>query len=89
MGYFAGCLLQYVLCSIWVFANSPKSDGAGIFAFLMLSLVGLGITWVVIVIAYDWAGMRIEVAKAGAVGLAFTWNFLSRKYLLFQGERPA
>jgi putative flippase GtrA len=86
LGYLAGTVVQYVLCSVWVFARR-KSDGMGFIAFTILSLVGLAITWLVIAIAHDWAGMPVEIAKIGAVSLAFTWNFLSRKYLLFRSER--
>lgn len=83
IGYLAGGVLQYVLCSVWVFSTSVKSDTFGFLAFTILSLVGLGITWIVVAIGHDWAGLPIEIAKGAAVGLAFTWNFLSRKYLLF------
>ena len=86
LGYFAGGVLQYVLCSVWVFAASLKSDPAGFGAFMILSLFGLAITWLVIEIGHGWAGLPIELAKCAAVGLAFTWNFLSRKFLLFRPE---
>ena len=86
IGYLAGTVLQYVLCTFWVFARR-KSDGMGIVIFTALSLVGLGITWVVIAICHDGAGMSIEAAKFVAISLAFTWNFLSRKYLVFHFER--
>ncbi|MBI2804420.1 MAG: GtrA family protein [Planctomycetes bacterium] len=86
LGYLAGGVLQYVLCSVWVFSTSLKSDAAGFLVFTVLSLVGLGITWIVVLVAHDWAGLPVEIAKVGAVGLAFTWNFLSRKYLLFRNE---
>jgi len=85
LGYLAGGVLQYVLCSYWVFATSAQNDAVtGFVAFTVLSLVGLGITWAVVAIGHDWAGLPIEAAKGIAVGLAFTWNFLSRKYLLFR-----
>jgi len=89
VGYLAGCVLQYVLCSYWVFSSTVKNDAMGFVAFTLLSLVGLGITWTVILLAHDYAGWPIELAKGGAVGLAFTWNFLSRKYLLFRSESKA
>src|SRR4051794_664048 len=44
IGYLAGGVLQYVLCSWWVFSTSLKNDALGFAAFLILSLVGLGIT---------------------------------------------
>lgn len=88
LGYLAGSVLQYVLCSLWVFSTVLKSDAAGFVAFTLLALVGLGITWIVMALAHEWAGLSIELAKVGAVSLAFTWNFLSRKYLLFRAENP-
>jgi putative flippase GtrA len=88
IGYLVGGALQYVLCSRWVFSMSPKSDAVGFLTFTILSLVGLGITWIVVLAAHDGAGLPVEAAKVVAVGLAFTWNFLSRKYLLFRAERP-
>jgi putative flippase GtrA len=88
LGYLAGGVLQYVLCSLWVFSTSLKADAMGFVAFTVLSLVGLGITWIVMLIAHDWSGLPVEAAKGAAVGLAFTWNFLSRKYLLFRAASP-
>jgi putative flippase GtrA len=85
-GYLAGCVLQYVLCSVWVFSTQLKGDALGFLAFIVLSLIGLAITWIVIAAGHDWGGMPIELAKIAAVGLAFTWNFVSRKYLLFRKQ---
>ena len=87
-GYLAGGIVQYVLCSLWVFSTSLKSDAVGFVAFTVLSLVGLAITWLVMLVGHEWAQLPVEVAKAGAVGLAFTWNFMSRKYLLFRSSTP-
>lgn len=87
IGYLAGGVVQYVLCSLWVFSTSLKSDALGFMAFTLLSLVGLAITWIVMLVIHDWFAFPVEVAKFAAVGLAFTWNFLSRKYLLFRVEK--
>lgn len=87
IGYLAGGVLQYVLCSIWVFSTTLKNDPLGFVAFLVLSLVGLGITELVILTVHNGLGFDPYLAKVGAVGLAFTWNFLSRKYLLFRASK--
>jgi putative flippase GtrA len=84
IGYLAGGVLQYVLCSWWVFSTSMKNDALGFVAFSILSLVGLAITEIVILLVHDWLGVHPYPAKIAAVGLAFAWNFLSRKYLLFR-----
>lgn len=80
-------MLQYVLCSLWVFPNSPRGNAVGFLAFTVLSLGGLAITWLVMS-----AGVLCHVpyafAKVVALGLAFGWNFLSRKFLLFRPAGP-
>lgn len=86
VGYLTGGVLQYVLCSYWVFPGAPRSFATGFVAFTILSLVGLGITWVVMATLSDLAGIHYSLAKVVAVGVAFAWNFLSRKFLLFRSE---
>ncbi|MCI0641566.1 MAG: GtrA family protein [Gemmataceae bacterium] len=88
-GYLTGGVLQYILCSLWVFPNAPANAAAGFVAFTVLSLVGLGITWTVILGLYDFAHIHYTFAKVIALGLTFFWNFLSRKYLLFRRSSEA
>lgn len=83
IGYLAGGVLQYVLCSYWVFNNAPSNLAIGFAAFTILSLVGLAITWLVMA-AQQQFQVPYLFAKIAALGLAFTWNFLSRKLLLFR-----
>jgi len=89
VGYLSGGVVQYVLCSAWVFSTALDNNAIGFVTFTLLSLVGLGITWVVVRVVHDWMGLPVEVAKSGAVALAFTWNFLSRRFLLFRTPRHA
>jgi len=84
VGYLLGGVLQYVLCAWWVFPGAPQSLTLGIAAFTLLSLVGLGITWATIAVLHEQLHVNYVGAKLVALGLAFAWNFLSRKYLLFQ-----
>lgn len=86
IGYLAGGVLQYVLCSLWVFSTTLKNDALGFVAFTVLSLVGLAITELVIAVLHGWMDIHPYPAKIAAVGLAFAWNFLSRKYLLFRPQ---
>ena len=86
LAYLPGTVLQYLLCLFWVFPTSPENN-AGFVAFTLFALVGLGITWVVLTMLCDMAGLPYGVAKIAALGLAFSWNFLSRKWLLFRAAR--
>jgi len=86
VSYLAGGVLQYVLCSIWVFPNAPKNAASGFAAFTVLSLVGLAITWMAMIVLAEWAQLHYGFAKIVALGFAFVWNFASRKYLLFRAQ---
>lgn len=83
-GYLVGGVLQYVLCSLWVFPAAPQNVTTGFAAFTFLSLVGLGITWGTMAVLHDGARLNYALTKVAAFGLAFAWNFLSRKYWLFK-----
>jgi putative flippase GtrA len=88
--YLAGGVLQYVLCARWVFPAAPSNATVGFAAFTVLSLGGLAITWAAMALLYDRWGVAYPVAKVVALGLAFHWNFFSRKLLLFRpGRTPA
>jgi putative flippase GtrA len=84
LSYLAGVALQYLLCAAWVFPVAPQSAPTGVVAFTLLSLVGLAITGVTVVLVHDLAHVNYAVAKVVALGLAFAWNFLSRKYWIFR-----
>ncbi|MEI7683410.1 MAG: GtrA family protein [Planctomycetota bacterium] len=88
VGYLAGVVLQYVLCMVWVFPTTADNN-AGFVAFALFSLVGLGITWGVLKTLCDVGGFSYPTAKFAALGIAFSWNFLSRKWLLFRAARTA
>jgi putative flippase GtrA len=83
VSYLAGGVLQYWLCSVWVFPASPGNVVIGFTAFTILSLGGLAITWLCMYGLHDLLAFHYTLAKCAALGCAFWWNFLSRKYLLF------
>ncbi len=82
VGYLIGGVVQYVLCSLWVFPGAQGAAG-GFLVFTILSLFGLVITWLTMALL---AGIHLSLAKFVALGLAFAWNFMSRKYLLFRAS---
>lgn len=84
--YLIGGVLQYLLSALWVFPAAPQSVPLGFLAFTVLSLGGLVITWLTMYVLNDVAHVNYAAAKVAALGLAFFWNFFSRKFLLF---RPA
>jgi putative flippase GtrA len=86
LSYLLGGVLQYVLSALWVFPSAPQSVSLGFLAFTILSLGGLVVTWLTMYGLCNVVHVNYAAAKVAALGLAFFWNFFSRKYLLF---RPA
>jgi putative flippase GtrA len=84
VSYLLGGVLQYVLCAVWVFPAAPENVPMGVVLFILLSLVGLGITWATMGLLHNLAHVNYALTKCVALGLAFWWNFLSRKFLLFK-----
>lgn len=86
VSYLAGGVLQYILCSIWVFPTAPGNHALGFLTFTLLSLVGLGITWLTMYGLLVQGHLNYALAKVIALGFSFTWNFTSRKVFLFRTE---
>ena len=86
LSYLVGGVVQYALCSLWVFSVVPGNATVSFLVFTALSLGGLVITWGVIWLLYDQWHIHYMVAKCAALGLAFCWNFISRKLLIFRQE---
>lgn len=86
VSYLTGGVLQYILCSVWVFPASPGNHAFGFLAFTLLSLVGLGITWLTMYGLHVQGHLNYALAKIIALGFSFTWNFTSRKVFLFRSE---
>ena len=92
ISYLTGGLIQWFGCSRWVFKDKRKKEEknkfTGIIHFYILSLGGLAITLGVIFILYNKMNINYLLAKFAALGLAFAWNFLSRKFLIFERQQP-
>ena len=83
LAYLPGTVIQYVLCRYWVFPGTGDS-GNSFATFTLFALVGLGITWGVMETLSGFAGVPYIASKCVALGVAFAWNFLSRKWILFR-----
>ena len=83
-GYLVGGVVNYFLCARWVFPSAPASVTIGFTYFTILSLGGLGLTWLCIHFLNGVWGVHYTLAKVVALGFAFGWNFFSRKLFLFR-----
>ena len=84
VSYLLGGVVNYILCAKWVFPAAPRSAVVGFTVFTLLSLIGLAITWGSMEVLHGLLGFNYILVKGAALGLAFGWNFASRKSILFR-----
>lgn len=87
LSFSAGLIVAYTLSTAVVFKGRAKYGAGGEFVgFLLTGLAGLALNQTLLFAFVDGLHIPVEYAKAPTAGLVFTFNFLSRRFLLF---RPA
>jgi putative flippase GtrA len=86
----AGLLVAYILSVKLVFQHRRLSDRRLEFAsFAGIGGVGVAINAAVISFGVKYLGLHYLIAKCGAAGFTFVWNFVARRQLLFVRRRTA
>ncbi len=86
-----GVTVNYFLSISWVFTNRGfKNKWAEFGAFTIIGITGLGLNIFFIWVFTEYAHIHYLISKVIATILVFAWNFLSRKYFIFQSpvEEP-
>lgn len=84
LSFMIATLANYFLCNRFVFKHQQRHASHTRLALTYLvSSVGLGIHHSCLFIAYEWLTLPMVLSKIMAMGIAFSWNFLSRKKLVF------
>jgi putative flippase GtrA len=84
-----GVLVAYMLSITVVFKERRVMDRRLEFAaFASIGAVGIGINATVMWLLVRYLGLYYLIAKCGAAGVTFMWNFLSRRQLLFVARTP-
>lgn len=88
--FLVGLLVGYVLSVTLVFKyrriQDPRIEFAG---FAGIGVVGVAINAAAMAFGVSILGVHYLVAKCGAAGCTFFWNFLARRQLLFVKRRAA
>ncbi|MBR5905015.1 MAG: GtrA family protein [Bacteroidales bacterium] len=86
IAFACGLATTYILSIKWVFSNRTMSQAAELTIFIIIGLVGLGLTellvWV-FAIKLEW---HYLLAKITAATTVFIWNFTAKKLLLFRNK---
>jgi putative flippase GtrA len=79
-----GLVTNYIISVLWVFdKHALKSPLVEFGLFIVLGVLGLGLTEVVLYVLTDLLSVPVLLSKGVATGITFAWNFISRKVLLF------
>ena len=88
--FLVGLLVGYVLSVTLVFRYRRLNDKRIEFAsFAGIGVVGLAINAAVISFGVKFLGVHYLIAKCGAAGFTFVWNFVARRQFLFAKRHKA
>jgi putative flippase GtrA len=88
--FLVGLLVAYVLSVTLVFKYRRLQDPRVEFAsFAGIGAVGVAINAAAMTLGVKVFGVHYLIAKCGAAGFTFVWNFLARRQFLFARRRAA
>ncbi|WP_242927941.1 GtrA family protein [Pontibacter vulgaris] len=80
LGFIVACTSNYILNRTWTFQNYDTAVVQQYLKFVTVSVVGLGLSNLLVYLLHDRLGLNFYVAKLIAIGLVMLWNF-SANYL--------
>jgi putative flippase GtrA len=86
MSFSISLVLNYILCSFWVFSQNSSRRTREIFIFTIVSGVGLLLTLGIVWFCTSIVGLFYLKSKLVAIVIVFFWSFLARRYLTFRGK---
>ena len=87
-GFFVGTLINYFLSAQFVFARTLYArQRIEILLTVLVSAVGVGAETLLLYVGHDVIGLGLAIAKVGAAGVVFFWNYLTRRYFIFGAAR--
>jgi len=87
-GFIVGVTVNFFLSILFVFPERAKISRVGeVAVYIVVSLIGLGITEALLWLFTDVAGLYFMISKGIAAVIAFGWNFTARKLTLYRKDK--
>lgn len=84
IAFVIGLAVNYFLSTLWVFqARNVRNPYMEFLFFALIGVVGLGLNALIMYVFTDLLAVHYLLSKIISTVLVFLWNFLARKYLLF------
>ena len=90
IGFAAGLVVTYLLSIYWIFdERRVENQIVEFIVFAFIGVVGLILTYYIMILIDRWFGLHYMVAKVITSALVTLWNFTAKKLLLFtKKKRP-
>ena len=80
-------LVNYILSTQWIFRSSKiKNKKIEFILFGLIGVIGLGLNNVLLYFFTDLIGLYYMLSKLITAVLVYAWNFLGRRYFLFNAK---
>lgn len=86
IAFACGLATTYIMSIKWVFSNRTMNQAAELTIFIVIGLVGLGLTELLVWFFAIKLGWHYLLAKITAATTVFVWNFTAKKLLLFRNK---
>lgn len=84
ISFILGLAANYILSTLWIFRNRKiEKQSYDFIAFGIIGVVGLLLKAAIVWFLTEGPQMIIEISNPIATIIVFLWNFLARKYLLY------
>jgi len=87
LGFTVSVILNYILCLVWVFKGATKQNLKSQIIFIGSSLVGLGLTEVLMLFAMKVLNMNtvflLAVAKVIVTLIVMVWNYFMKRIAIY------
>lgn len=88
IAFLIGTVVNFILSHGFVFKDPViKNRGVNFLAYTLIGAVSLIFNYIIIWFCYSQVGWSLLVAKCTAVVIVFFWNFLARRYFLYNGHK--
>ncbi len=84
IAFIFGLVVNYILSILWVFKNRTVNKKIiEIIIFAVIGIIGLGLNEVIIWFFTDKISIYYLYSKLISTAIVYFWNFLARKYILY------
>jgi putative flippase GtrA len=83
VSFTSSLVINYALCSLWVFSKQRSRRAREVTIFLLVSASSLALTLGIVWLCTSLLGLYYLQSKLVAITLVFFWSFFGRRHLVF------